>query len=134
MREKDKRDPLTWKIIGAAIEVHRELGPGLLESLYEDALCYELDETGLSFQRQMPISVKYKSWSIGNLIADVVVEDKVILELKAVEKLAPIHTTQMLTYLKVTRLSLGLLLNFNVTTLRDGVSRDLYYKVSLCSL
>ena len=120
MREKDKRDPLTWKIIGAAIEVHRELGPGLLESLYEDALCYELDETGLSFQRQMPISVKYKSWSIGNLIADVVVEDKVILESKAVEKLAPIHTTQMLTFLKVTRLSLGLLLNFNATTLRDG--------------
>ena len=120
MRETDKRDPLTWKIIGAAIEVHRELGPGLLESLYEDALCYELDEAGLSFQRQKPISVKYKSLSIGNLIADVVVEDKVILELKAVEKLAPIHTTQMLTYLKVTRLSLGLLLNFNVTTLRDG--------------
>ena len=120
MLEKDKRDPLTWNIIGAAIEVHRELGPGLLESLYEDALCYELDETGLSFQRQMPISVKYKSRSIGNLIADVVVEDKVILELKAVEKLAPIHTTQMLTYLKVTGLSLGLLLNFNVATLRDG--------------
>ncbi len=120
MLEKDKRDPLTWNIIGAAIEVHRELGPGLLESLYEDALCYELDEAGLSFQRQKPISVKYKSLSIGNLIADVVVEDKVILELKAVEKLAPIHTTQMLTYLKVTRLSLGLLLNFNVTTLRDG--------------
>ncbi len=120
MQENDKRDPLTWQIIGAAIEVHRELGPGLLESLYEDAFCYELGESGLVYRRQMPIPVAYKRRSIGNLIADVVVEDKVIVELKAVEKLAPIHTTQMLTYLKVTNMSLGLLLNFNVKTLRDG--------------
>ncbi len=120
MPENDKRDPLTWRIIGAAIEVHRELGPGLLESLYEDAFCYELGESGLVYRRQMPISVAYKQQSIGNLIADVVVEDKVIVELKAVDKLAPIHTTQMLTYLKVTDLNLGLLLNFNVKTLKDG--------------
>ncbi len=120
MPENDKRDPLTWRIIGATIEVHRELGPGLLESLYEDAFCYELGESGLVYRRQMPISVAYKQQSIGNLIADVVVEDKVIVELKAVDKLAPIHTTQMLTYLKVTDLNLGLLLNFNVKTLKDG--------------
>lgn len=120
MQETDKRDPLTWRIIGAAIEVHRELGPGLLESLYEDAFCYELGETGLGYKRQWPIPVDYKRRNIGNLIADVVVEDKVIVELKAVEQLAPIHTTQMLTDLKVTNLSLGLLLNFNVKTLRDG--------------
>ena len=120
MQENDKRDPLTWRIIGAAIEVHRELGPGLLESLYEDAFCYELSESGLNYRRQMPIPVEYKRRNIGNLIADVIVADEVIVELKAVEKLAPIHTTQMLTYLKVTNLNLGLLLNFNVKTLKDG--------------
>ena len=121
MQENEKRDPLTWKIIGAAIEVHRELGPGLLESLYEDAFCYELGESGLVYRRQMPISVEYKQRSISNLIADVVVENSVIVELKAVEKLdMPIHTTQMLTYLKVTGMRLGLLINFNVKTLKDG--------------
>lgn len=120
VQENDQRDPLTWKIIGAAIEVHRQLGPGLLESLYEDAFCYELSESGLVYKRQMPIPVEYKQRNIGNLIADVVVEKRVIVELKAVEKLAPIHTTQMLTYLKVSNLNLGLLLNFNVKTLRDG--------------
>jgi GxxExxY protein len=120
VQENDKRDPLTWRIIGAAIEVHRELGPGLLESLYEDAFCYELSESGLSYRRQMPIPVEYKRRNIGNLIADVIVADEVIVELKAVDKLAPIHTTQMLTYLKVTDLNLSLLLNFNVKTLKDG--------------
>ena len=120
MQGSEKQDPLTYQIIGAAIDVHRELGPGLLESLYEEAFCLELGIRNLQYERQKPISVQYRSHSIGNLIADVVVDNSVIVELKAVEALAPIHTTQMLTYLKLTNMRRGLLLNFNVTSLKNG--------------
>lgn len=120
MQEKERQDPLTYQIIGAAIDVHRELGPGLLESLYEEAFCIELRIRNLNFERQKPIAVQYRGQRVGNLVADVVVDNSVIVELKAVEALAPIHTTQMLTYLKVSNMRRGLLLNFNVTSLKNG--------------
>ena len=124
MNASERRDPLTYRIIGAAIEVHRVLGPGLLESLYEDAFCYELYERGIAHERQKRILVDYKGRKLGNLVADVVVQGQVIVELKSVEQLAPIHITQMLTYLKVTNIRRGLLFNFNVRTLfPDGVKR-----------
>jgi len=115
---------ITEAIIGAAIEAHRELGPGLLESAYEECLCYELALRGLSFQRQVELPVIYK----GNRLdcgyrLDIIVEGSVILELKAVEKLLPIHEAQVLTYLKLSDMSVGLLLNFNVPLLKDGVKR-----------
>ncbi len=94
MIESEQRDPLTYSIIGAAMEVHRVLGPGLLESLYEDAFSYELGERSLYHERQKRIQVDYKGRDIGNLVADVIVENRVIVELKAVDQLAPIHTTQ----------------------------------------
>lgn len=120
MNDSERQDPLTYKIIGAAIEVHRKLGAGLLESLYEEAFCIELEERRLEYIRQKPLEVEYKGHIIGNLIADVVVENRVIVELKAVKELAPIHTTQMITYLKVTNIRRGLLINFNVEVLAEG--------------
>ena len=120
MNDSERQDPLTYKIIGAAIEVHRKLGAGLLESLYEEAFCIELKDRKLEFARQKPLEVEYKGHIIGNLIADVVIEKRVIVELKSVKELAPIHTTQMITYLKVTNLRWGLLINFNVEVLTQG--------------
>jgi GxxExxY protein len=115
---------LTERVIGACIEIHRSLGPGLLESAYEECLCYELARYGLSFSRQQPLPVVYKGVRLDcGYKMDIVVEDKLILELKTVEKLLPIHEAQLLTYLKLTGLSLGLLLNFNVPVLKYGVKR-----------
>ncbi len=120
----DKRDPLTHEIIGAAIEIHRELGPGLLESAYEEFLCVELFERGLSFQRQKPIPAPYK----GHLVdigfkADLIVDDKVILELKCVKHLIPVHDAQILSYMKLAEIRTGLLINFYSQPLINGIKR-----------
>ena len=121
MNEQSNRRPLSYKIIGAAIEVHRMLGAGLLESVYEDALCIELDERNISNERQKRIRLDYKGKPIGNLIADLVVENRIIVELKAVRALEPVHTAQLLTYLKLMNIGTGLLINFNVVVLTDGI-------------
>ena len=117
-------DLLTQRIIGFAIEVHRQLGPGLLESAYEECLCYELRQAGLVFQRQVPLPVTYKAVRLDcGYRVDVVVENAVILELKTVERLIPVHEAQLLTYLRLSGLRTGLLLNFNSPVLRDGIRR-----------
>lgn len=117
-------DRLTEMIIGAAIEVHRQTGPGLLESVYEECLCYELSQLGLRFQRQVQLPIMYK----GNRLAcgykmDLVVEDAVVLELKTVDRLMPVHSSQLLTYLKLSSKRVGLLLNFNEPVLKKGLKR-----------
>jgi GxxExxY protein len=118
------RDPITDRIIGCAIEVHRSLGPGLLESAYEECLCYELAEAGIAFKRQVPLPVRYKEVRLDcGYRMDVVVEDRVVVELKTVEKLAPVHDAQILTYLRLSGLPVGLLMNFNVSVLKDGIRR-----------
>jgi GxxExxY protein len=117
-------DPLTEKIIGFAIEVHRQLGPGLLESAYEECLCYELRQSGLIFRRQVPLPVVYKTIRLDcGYRIDIIVEEKVILELKTVERLIPVHDAQLLTYLKLSSIRTGLLLNFNSPVLKDGIRR-----------
>jgi GxxExxY protein len=119
-----ERDPLTEDIIGAAIEVHRVMGPGLLESVYERCLCHELKLRGLAHERQQPLPVVYKGVALDDsLFLDVVVQQEVILELKAVERLLPIHEAQLLTYMKLSGIRRGLLINFNVRLLKDGVKR-----------
>jgi GxxExxY protein len=119
-----KHAELTEKVIGAAIEVHRELGPGLLESAYEECLCYELSLRDIAFQRQSPLPVQYKKVKLDcGYRLDIVVEDAVIIELKAVEVLLPIHEAQLLTYLKISRKPVGLLMNFNVSVLKNGIIR-----------
>ena len=117
-------DPLTEAIIAAAIEVHRHLGAGLLESVYEECLCRELHLRGLAFERQRPVPVVYKGVTLecGHR-RDVVVEGCVLLELKNVEVLQRLHVAQVLTYLKLLSLDVGLLINFNVPTLRQGIRR-----------
>jgi GxxExxY protein len=115
---------LSSEIIGAAIGVHKALGPGLLESAYEECLCHELSLQSLSFERQRPLSVRYKGIQLDcSYRLDAVVENSIILELKACEKIEPIHLAQLLTYLKLSGLNLGLILNFNVPTMRDGIVR-----------
>lgn len=117
-------NPLSKEIIGAAIEVHRQLGPGLLESAYEGCLAYELNQRGILFERQKPVPVVYKDVRLDcGFRLDLLVGGLVVVELKAVDRLAPIHQAQMLTYLKLTGCKLGLLLNFNVLKLRDGIKR-----------
>ena len=124
MEPAHANDLLTEKIIGFAIEVHRQLGPGLLESAYEECLCHELRRGELSFQRQVPLPVIYKSIRLDcGYRLDIVVEQAVILELKTVERLLPIHEAQILTYLKLSGLHTGLLLNFNSAVLKDGIRR-----------
>lgn len=115
---------LSGKIIGAAIEVHKSLGPGLLESVYEECLCHELELRGLSFERQKPLIVTYKGKNLEcGYRLDLVVENEIILELKSCENIEPIHRAQLLTYLKLSGLHLGLILNFNVPVMRNGVVR-----------
>jgi GxxExxY protein len=115
---------ITERIIGACIEIHKQLGPGLLESAYEECLCHELASAGLQFERQKPLSVNYKSVRLDcGYRLDLVVEGKVIVELKTVDQLAPIHDAQLLTYLKLAGLTVGLLINFNVPILKDGLKR-----------
>jgi len=114
---------LTRRIIGCAIEVHRHLGPGLLESIYESALCIELEMAGLAYERQKPVPVTYKGHALGEHRLDVLVEDTVILELKSVERFDPVFEAQILSYLRMTGKSLGLLINFNSRLLKDGIRR-----------
>jgi GxxExxY protein len=111
------------EVIGAAIDVHRALGPGFLESVYEAALCMELYERAIPFARQREVAIRYKSREVGMGRVDIIVDESLIIELKAVDALAPIHTAQLLSYLRITGYPLGLLINFNVATLKDGVRR-----------
>jgi len=122
--KEESRGPRTSPILGAALEVHRYLGPGLLESAYEECLCHELRLRGLSFQRQVDLPVEYKGLKLDcGYKIDLLVQDEVILELKAVEKLLPIHQAQLLTYLKLAHKTVGLLINFNVPLLTQGIIR-----------
>jgi GxxExxY protein len=115
---------LSSTIIGAAIQVHKALGPGLLESAYEECMCLELDIMGLSFERQKPLPLFCRSKKLDCAYRlDIVVENAVIVELKSCERIEPIHKAQVLTYLKLSGISLGLLLNFNVSLMRNGIVR-----------
>lgn len=117
-------EELTRKIIGAAIEVHKQLGPGLLESVYQACLARELDLTGLHFEQQKDLPVEYKGVRLeSGLRLDFIVEDKVVIEIKSIDALHPIHEAQMLTYLKITGCKVGLLINFNTTLLTKGIIR-----------
>jgi GxxExxY protein len=118
-----ERDPLTEKIIGCAIEVHRVLGPGLLESSYEAALAIEFQDAKLPFQQQLILPVFYKGRPIGDHRLDFLVEDAVIVELKSVERFDPLFEAQILTYLRLSGKRRGLLINFNSRLLKDGVKR-----------
>ena len=114
---------LTESIIGAAIEVHRALGPGFLEATYGKALAIELRHRGIQFEQESPVSLNYRGESVGEGRLDFLVEGKLILELKAVDQLHPIHTAQAIAYLKATGHKLALLINFNVPVLKDGIKR-----------
>jgi GxxExxY protein len=117
-------EELTKRIIGAAIEVHRELGPGLLESVYEECLCYELEALQIPFSRQVVMPLVYKANRLDcGFRADVIVTDRVLIEIKAVEAVTDLHKAQLLTYLKITHLKVGLILNFNSVVLKDGIVR-----------
>jgi GxxExxY protein len=117
-------EKLTEQVIGAAIEVHRILGPGLLESVYEECLCYELGLRGLSYARQVAVPVMYKDLDVPcGYRADIVVSDSVLVELKAVERILAVHEAQLLTYLRLTGIRVGLLFNFNVAVLKKGIVR-----------
>jgi len=124
-RDTEEQNALTYKIIGAAMEVHRNLGgPGLLESIYESALCHELALQGLKFKTQLPVEVRYKGIIIREpLILDVLVEGQIIIEVKATEKEHPIHEVQLLTYLRLTGLRLGLVINFGNRYIKEGIKR-----------
>ncbi|MCK5520360.1 MAG: GxxExxY protein [Candidatus Marinimicrobia bacterium] len=119
-----KINDITKMIVNAAYQVHRELGPGLLESVYEKCLIYELKEAGLNVATQVFIPIKYKNLRIDNALRiDILINNKIIIELKAVNELADIHTAQLLSYLKLTNNTLGLLINFNVPIIKKGIKR-----------
>ncbi len=119
----DEINQLTERIIGCAIEVHRTLGPGLLELTYEEALCLELGDANIKYLRQVPFPILYKGRSLGQYRLDVLVDDRVIVEIKSVERFDPVFEAQILTYLKITGKKIGLLMNFNSRLLRDGIKR-----------
>ena len=115
---------LTEAVIGAAIEVHRELGPGLLESAYLKCLCHELSLRGIPFKCEHPLPIKYKGLFLDcGYKIDLLIAEKVVIELKSVEKLIPVHEAQLLSYLRLGDWSVGLLINFNVSVLKDGIRR-----------
>ena len=117
-------DSLSYRVIGCALEVYKTLGPGLLESIYEKALLQDLTANGLEAQSQVPVQIDYKGKDLGDgLRMDILVEDRLIIELKSVEVLLPVHYKQLLTYLKLTGKKVGLLINFNVENLMDGIHR-----------
>jgi GxxExxY protein len=122
-----QRDSVSERVIGLAIEVHRALGSGLLESAYEERLGYEMSQTGLAFRRQVPLPIVYKAVQLecGYRI-DFIIEERLVVELKTVEKLLPIHDAQLLTYLKLSGIRIGLLMNFNVPVLKNGLRRLAY--------
>ena len=122
--EHPKFDRLTEQIIGSAISVHRILGPGLLESAYEECLCFELSQSKLRFERQVPLPVVYKDVRLDcGYRMDLVVENMVIIEIKAVERIIPVHEAQLLSYLKLADKRVGLLINFHVPVLKNGLKR-----------
>ncbi len=124
MSEKEELDGMTEQVIGAAIQVHRALGPGLLESAYEACLAFELMERGLKVEQQKPLPVVYRQIKLDTgYRLDLLVEGEVIVEVKAVDRLAPIHDAQLLSYLKLSGCKVGLLINFNVKVLRQGIHR-----------
>lgn len=116
-------DRLAFAVIGAAIEVHRHLGPGYLESIYQSAMCRELTLRRIAFVSQAPVWVDYKGRRVGEGKLDLLVEGRLVVELKTVDEFAPVHTAQVLSYLKATKLKLGLLINFKVATLTDNIRR-----------
>ncbi|MBW2569917.1 MAG: GxxExxY protein [Deltaproteobacteria bacterium] len=117
-------DELSNKVIGCALEVHRNLGPGLLESTYEQCLAYEMKAAGMAFKLQYPLPVQYKSIKLDcGYRIDLLVNEAIIVELKSVDKILPIHQAQLLTYMKLAGISIGLLINFNVKYLKDGIKR-----------
>ena len=116
-------DPLTKRIIGCAISVHRTLGPGLLETQYEEAMCIERTESGLEYMRQVGVPVCYRGRIIGEYRPDLVVEERVVVEIKSVERLIGVHQAQLLAYMRILNMSVGLLLNFNSEVLRTGIRR-----------
>jgi GxxExxY protein len=124
MNETNRLDSITHKIIGAAIEVHRRLGPGLLESAYEACLAFELKQLGFFIEEQKPLPVVYKDVKLDcGYRLDIMVEHSVVVEIKSVDQLAPIHSAQMLSYLRLSGKRVGLLINFNVRVLKDGLKR-----------
>jgi len=121
---EDSKDPRTSLIIGAPIEVHRILGPGLLESAYEECLCHELHLREISFERQIELPVEYKGIKLDcGYRVDLIVQEEIVVELKCVERVLPIHEAQLLTYMRLTGKQVGLLINFNVPLLTKGVTR-----------
>jgi len=124
MAEKESLDQITEKIIGAAIDVHRALGPGLLESAYQACLVFELVDRGLRVERQKPLPVVYREVRLDcGYRLDLLVDERVIVEIKAVDRLMPIHEAQLLSYLKLSGCKVGLLINFNVKVLKSGIRR-----------
>lgn len=122
-----KQNDITSEIIGAAIEVHKALGPGLLESSYNECLAYELGSRGLLVQQEIPLSIVYKEIELDHgYRMDLLVENKVVVELKSVEELTDVHTAQILTYMKLGGYDLGLIINFHVKFLKDGIRRFVY--------
>lgn len=120
----EELNELTQKIIGCAIEINKSLGPGLLESAYEECLCYELDKSKLFYERQKAVPVVYKEIKLEcGYRLDLLIENKVVIELKSIDLIAPVHTAQILTYMRFAEKKIGLLINFNVTKLKDGLKR-----------
>jgi len=121
---QDEDDGLTRQVIGLAIEVHRHLGPGLLETAYEECLCFELRQAGVAYRRQEKLPVRYKEFELDcRYQMDIIVENRLVVEVKAVAQIAPIHEAQLMTYLRLSGHSLGLLVNFNCALLKDGIRR-----------
>jgi GxxExxY protein len=133
-RRESQREPIpdaineaSGMIIDAALQVHKSLGPGLLESVYEECLCYELESRGLDVKRQIQVPLVYKELQFDcGFRIDLLVNDEVVVEIKAVEAVLPIHTAQLLTYLKVTENRVGLLVNFNETKIKNGIHRFVF--------
>lgn len=120
----ERHDALSERVIGLAIEVHRHLGPGLLESAYEECLCHELQSAGISFERQVSLPLVYKGIRLdAGYRMDVVVGARLVIEIKAVERVLPLHEAQMLTYLKLSGMPVGLVMNFNASMLKEGLRR-----------
>jgi len=124
MQEIDRLDQISRRIIGAAIEVHRHLGPGLLESAYQTCLAFELSQRGLRFEQQKSLPVEYKEVKLDcGYRMDLVVEDEIVVEIKAAEALLPVHEAQLLSYLRIAHKKVGLLINFHVPVLKNGLKR-----------
>ena len=119
----DETEDLAARVIGCCINVHRALGPGLLETIYARAVCIELDHSRIEYQREKEVPVVYREQLLCHQRLDIVVADQIILEIKSVDHLNPVHRAQLMTYLRLSRIRLGLLLNFNVAILQDGMKR-----------